>query len=51
MLNPGTPYLLEKVISAIQMGQGSTSHDQHLEVTFNVDPSESKIEKEHLKLA
>ena len=51
MLNPGTLYLLEKSISIISMGQGSDSTNPHLEVTFNIDPSESKIINEHMKLA
>jgi len=33
------------------MGQGSNNSNPNLEVTFNIDPSESKIINEHVKLA
>lgn len=51
MIKPGFPYLLTKVVSPIAMGQGSKSSSPTMEVTFEIDPSESKIVDEHMKLA
>lgn len=51
MLQPGTPYLLEKQLSAIAMGQGANTDNPHLEVSFRIDAAESKIINEHIKLA
>lgn len=33
------------------MGQGATSNNSSMDVTFNIDPSDSKIVDEHVKLA
>ena len=33
------------------MGQGASSNNVNMDVTFSIDPSESKIINEHVKLA
>jgi hypothetical protein len=52
MLNPGQPYFLMKS-SSIKATQDSSGNylDNLVSVTFEVDPSKSKIVDEHVRLA